>query len=179
MDTMTEQTFGRRLQTLRAAAGFSQEQLAERLDVARQTISKWELGVSTPELRKLVELSELFGVSLDQLARGEDWNGPGSRALDLERLARQNRSSQRRTALTVVGSLCLLLGGVLWAVLRALETWLLGLQYLLYRYMAAGEYVSIPAPGDVLRFPQALSMVLAAVGLFLLGWLLWRRKKEA
>lgn len=177
MDTVTEQTFGRRLQTLRAAAGFSQEQLAERLDVARQTISKWELGNSTPELSKLVELSELFGVSLDQLARGEDWDGPGSRALDLERLARQNRSSQRRTALTVVGSLCLLLGGALRAVLRALETWLLDLQYLLYRYMTAGEYVSIPAAGEAFRIPQVLSVVLAAVGLFLLGWLLWQREK--
>ena len=94
MDTMTELTFGQRLQTLRTAAGFSQEQLAERLDVARQTISKWELGISTPELSKLVELSELFGVSLDQMARGEDWNGPGSQTLDLERLARQNRRIQ-------------------------------------------------------------------------------------
>lgn len=176
MDTLTEQTFGQRLQTLRAAAGFSQEQLAERLDVARQTISKWELGASTPELSKLVELSELFGVSLDQLARGEDWNGPGSRALDLERLARQNRSSQRRTVLAVVGSLCLLLGGVLCAVLRALEVWLLDLQYLLYRYMTVGEYVSISAPGDTLRLPLALSAAMAAAGLLLLGWLLWRRK---
>lgn len=176
MDTLTEQTFGQRLQTLRAAAGFSQEQLAERLDVARQTISKWELGASTPELSKLVELSELFGVSLDQLARGEDWDGPGSRALDLERLARQNRSSQRRTVLAVVGSLCLLLGGVLCAVLRALEAWLLDLQYLLYRYMTVGEYVSISTPGDTLRLPLALSAGVAAAGLLLLGWLLWRRK---
>ncbi|MDY5611922.1 helix-turn-helix domain-containing protein [Dysosmobacter sp.] len=178
MDTMTELSFGQRLQTLRAAAGFSQEQLAERLDVARQTISKWELGTSTPELSKLVELSELFGVSLDQLARGENWDGPGSRTLDLERLARQNRSSQRRTALTVVGSLCLLLGGVLYAVLRALQTWLSGLQYLLYRYMTAGEYVSVPTAGKMLRFPLALSAGLAAVGISLLVWLLWRRKKK-
>ena len=178
MDTMTEQTFGRRLQTLRAAAGFSQEQLAERLDVARQTISKWELGISTPELSKLVELSELFGVSLDQLARGKDWDGPDSQTPDLERLARQNRRGQRRTALTVVGSLCLLLGGVLVAILRALETWFLELQYLLYRYMTVGEYVPAPAAGGVLRLPLALSAGLAVMGALLLAWLLWRRKER-
>lgn len=178
MDTMTDMTFGQRLQTLRTAAGFSQEQLAERLDVARQTISKWELGTSTPELSKLVELSELFGVSLDQMARGEDWNGPGSQTLDLERLARQNRRIQRRTVLTVVGSLCLLLGGVLVAILRALETRFLELQYLLYRYMTVGEYVPAPAAGGVLRLPLALSAGLALIGCLLLAWLLWRRKRE-
>ena len=175
---MTELTFGQRLQTLRTAAGFSQEQLAERLDVARQTISKWELGISTPELSKLVELSELFGVSLDQMAWGEDWNGPSSQTLDLERLARQNRRIQRRTVLTVVGSLSLLLGGVLVAILQALETWFLELQYLLYRYMTVGEYVPAPAAGEVLRLSLTLSAGLAVMGGLLLAWLLWRRKER-
>lgn len=174
---MAELTFGQRLQTLRTAAGFSQEQLAERLDVARQTVSKWELGTSTPELSKLVELSELFGVSLDQLAQGESWNGPGSQTLDLERMARQNRRGQWKTVLTVVGSLCLLLGSVLVAILRALETWFLELQYLMYRYMTAGEYAPAPAAGEVLQLPLALSAGLAVMGGLLLAWLLWRRKE--
>ena len=44
-------TFGEKLQSLRKKAGFSQEDLAEKLDITRQTVSKWELDQSTPELR--------------------------------------------------------------------------------------------------------------------------------
>ena len=61
-------TFGERLMSLRRARGLSQEALGDMLDVTRQTVSKWERGDSTPELEKLVELSRIFGVSLDELA---------------------------------------------------------------------------------------------------------------
>ena len=77
-----------------------------------------------------------------------------------------------------MGSLCLLLGGVLAAVLRALETWFLELQYLLYRYMTVGEYVPAPAAGEVLRLSLTLSAGLAVMGGLLLTWLLWRKNKE-
>ena len=46
--------FGNRLYELRKQKGLSQEELANRLDVTRQTISKWELGDSTPDMDKLV-----------------------------------------------------------------------------------------------------------------------------
>ena len=52
---------------LRKALGFSQEQLAEQVGVSRQSISKWETGQSVPELDKLVILSQVFGVSTDEL----------------------------------------------------------------------------------------------------------------
>ena len=47
----------------------SQEQLADRMDVTRQSVSKWESGSAMPELGKLTALSELFGVSLDYLVK--------------------------------------------------------------------------------------------------------------
>ena len=53
--------------TLRRKSGLSQEQLAEKLGVSRQAISKWEGGLSTPELDKLRALSECFHVSIDEL----------------------------------------------------------------------------------------------------------------
>lgn len=53
--------------TLRRKAGLSQEQLAERLEVTRQTISKWEGGHSVPDLEKLQAMSRIFGVTLDEL----------------------------------------------------------------------------------------------------------------
>lgn len=59
--------FSERLIKLRKENGLSQEELGEKLNVTRQTISKWELGQTTPEMSKLVEISNLFGVTLDEL----------------------------------------------------------------------------------------------------------------
>lgn len=73
-------TFGERLMGLRRARGLSQEALGDMLDVTRQTVSKWERGDSTPELEKLVELSRIFGVSLDELAGIARTERPGDAA---------------------------------------------------------------------------------------------------
>ena len=59
--------FNNKLYELRKQKGFSQEELSNRLNVSRQTISKWEVGESTPDMEKLVAISDLFGVSLDEL----------------------------------------------------------------------------------------------------------------
>lgn len=64
-------TMGQRLLALRTQAGLSQEALAEQLEVSRQSISKWETDSSIPDLDKLVRLSEIFGVTLDELVKGE------------------------------------------------------------------------------------------------------------
>ena len=61
--------FSEKLTTLRKQAGLSQEQLADRLGVTRQSVSKWESGAALPELVKLIALSEMFGVSLDYLVK--------------------------------------------------------------------------------------------------------------
>lgn len=59
--------FNNKLYELRKQKGLSQEELANRLNVSRQTVSKWELGESTPDMEKLVAISDLFEVSLDEL----------------------------------------------------------------------------------------------------------------
>lgn len=56
---------------LRKKSGWSQEELAEQLDVSRQSVSKWESGASVPDLDKIVRLSEIFGVSTDYLIKDE------------------------------------------------------------------------------------------------------------
>lgn len=66
--------FNEKLIELRKATGFSQEELANKLNVARQTVSKWELGETTPEMDKLVKLSEIFNVTLDELIKDENDN---------------------------------------------------------------------------------------------------------
>lgn len=55
---------------LRTESAMSQLELAEALDVSRQSISKWETGAAVPELDKLVKLSDVFGTTLDELVRG-------------------------------------------------------------------------------------------------------------
>ena len=64
-------TLGESIALLRTQKGWSQGDLADALDVSRQSISKWETDTSVPELEKLIRLSELFGVTLDALVRGE------------------------------------------------------------------------------------------------------------
>ena len=63
-------TMGERITALRKGRGMTQEQLAEKLSVSRQSVSKWELDQATPEVGCAVALCDLFGVSLDYLIRG-------------------------------------------------------------------------------------------------------------
>ncbi|MDE5946147.1 MAG: helix-turn-helix domain-containing protein [Oscillospiraceae bacterium] len=59
--------FNNKLYHLRKQKGLSQEELASCLNVSRQTISKWEVGDSTPDMEKLIAISDLFEISLDEL----------------------------------------------------------------------------------------------------------------
>ncbi len=78
--------FNEKLIKLRKAAGLSQEELGNRLDVARQTVSKWELGETTPEMDKLVELSNLFNVSMDEMAKEAEIPEVIARELDHKKI---------------------------------------------------------------------------------------------
>lgn len=62
--------FPENLQFIRTRAGLTQEQLAEQLEVSRQTVSKWESGVSFPEMDMLLRLCDLYDTNLDTLLRG-------------------------------------------------------------------------------------------------------------
>ena len=61
------ETMGRRIAALRRQAGLTQEQVAERLGVTAQAVSKWENDVSCPDISLLPGLAELLGVSTDEL----------------------------------------------------------------------------------------------------------------
>lgn len=64
-------SFSENLQTLRKANNISQEQLAERLDVSRQAVSKWETDGGYPEMDKIIALCSLFGCTMDELITGK------------------------------------------------------------------------------------------------------------
>lgn len=63
--------FYEKLSGLRREKGYSQEQLADLMGVSRQAVSKWEAGQTMPDLTKLIMLSDLFHVTLDELVRDE------------------------------------------------------------------------------------------------------------
>ena len=60
-------TFGEKLQSLRQRSGMSQDALAERLQVSRQAVSRWERDETMPETDKVVALADIFGVTTDYL----------------------------------------------------------------------------------------------------------------
>ena len=60
-------TLGQNLYNLRTKANMTQEQLAEKMNVSRQSISKWESDAARPDLEKLKLLAELYHISIDEL----------------------------------------------------------------------------------------------------------------
>ncbi len=90
---------GENLQELRREKGISQEQLAEKLEVSRQAISKWESGISVPEIDKLITLSGIFGVSLNALLGVE---GDGAAESKSEGAAASGMSDGQMEQLTAV-----------------------------------------------------------------------------
>lgn len=62
---------GNRIKTEREKLSMSQDELAQKMDISRQAISKWETGSSYPDIEKILKLSEIFNLSLDELVKGD------------------------------------------------------------------------------------------------------------
>ena len=78
---------GKQIYELRKKANLSQEQLAEKVGVSRQTISKWELGETAPDIKQAQILSQVFGVSLDELTGNDTKEVIYEKVSNTERLA--------------------------------------------------------------------------------------------
>ena len=63
--------FAEKVLALRRRNGWSQEELAEKAGVSRQSVSKWESAASIPDIGKILELSRIFGVSTDYLLKDD------------------------------------------------------------------------------------------------------------
>lgn len=61
--------------SLRKKAGYTQEQLAEKIGVSRQAVAAWEKGESTPDIAKCIALADLYGISIDDLVGHSDSSG--------------------------------------------------------------------------------------------------------
>ncbi len=87
-------TFGQKLQRLRRQRGWSQEELAERVPISRQAVSKWESESAMPDTENVVQLSRLFGVSTDYLLHDDytaDTDIPAVKAREEALKRKQNR----------------------------------------------------------------------------------------
>lgn len=80
---MIKMILAEKLYKLRTKSGLSQEELAEKMNVSRQSISKWESANSIPSMEKIVQLSKIYGVSTDYLLRDDMDEIPGEIVPDL------------------------------------------------------------------------------------------------
>lgn len=110
---------------LRTEKGMSQTDLAEALEVSRQSISKWETDASTPELDKLVKLSEIFGVSLDALVLGKEENRAQPMPAPQTKPHPQSPSPVRR----ITGTILLCFGAMVWLLITLLGDFISGLLF--------------------------------------------------
>lgn len=109
-----------KIYTLRRKSGLSQEQLAEKIGVSRQAVSKWEGGQSTPELDKLKALSECFQITLDELTGNEAVSGPNCAKKEAEETApRKKGEGKIGVWLCLTGAVCLIMLGILTGVAPA------------------------------------------------------------
>ena len=115
---------GARLQKLRRQAGMSQQELADRLHVSRQSISKWELGTAKPDLDNVIRLSELFSVSLDELVLGKTHSEP-----HLVQQKPEQKSAKRMWVCLILGVIYIVLAFALLPVHQLFDQQLHGSWY--------------------------------------------------
>lgn len=103
-------SFGERITELRKKNGVTQEQLAEKIGVTRQTISKWELDQSTPDLEYISILSDNFNVSTDYLIKGSVDNGVESIEVQKKDAKSKEKTESKNIALTIIGIIFIIFG---------------------------------------------------------------------
>ncbi len=104
---------------LRKRQGLSQEALAEKLHVSRQTVSRWETGSALPDAGNIVQLSRLFGITADELL-DDGWDGGGAPPQTGGRPAPSKDRRRKRLALCL-GAVGLLGNLVIYLLSRAIE----------------------------------------------------------
>ena len=112
------QMLSERIYQFRRKSGLSQEQLAEKIGVSRQAISKWESGTSMPEFQKLLALSECFHITLDELVkdRGAEERTEETRSTPKEAKGPKAMDQKAGICLCLAGAICLTLSGLMMVI---------------------------------------------------------------
>lgn len=98
---------------LRKSNGWSQEELAEKLDLSRQAISRWENGTALPDANNILQLSKIFGVTSDYLLN-EDYTDDGDIPCVKEAKKELDSKKDSNRKLFLVSSVAFLLGAAVW-----------------------------------------------------------------
>ena len=125
-------TLGEKINFLRKTNGLTQEQLAEQVAVTRQTISKWELGESEPEIAYLLQISSIFHVTTDYLLK----DIPDTQS-DMHHIDKQGLTSHEMIKLWIGGFLATV------GIIGVIVFWILSILHPTELYTGAGDNLTI------------------------------------
>ncbi|MBR3963443.1 MAG: helix-turn-helix transcriptional regulator [Oscillospiraceae bacterium] len=108
-------TIGEKIYKLRTERNLSQGELSEMLEVSRQSISKWENGAATPDLDKIIKLSEIFGITIDELVKSNEVSASAEEKPQTIIIKKESNFPPRKIVGTILLSLSLIVTVVLLA----------------------------------------------------------------
>ena len=161
-----------KLKEIRKISGMTQEELADKLNVSRQTISKWEKGLSTPDLEMAIQFCDLFQISLDELLKEERME----RKLSLEDIMRTNKRNQRQLVLLMSSVFFVLTGALGLLFVFAIRYTTLNIEYILYRAIATGQYANESL--ETTPFFAAAILLIAIGGIMLIIEIIYILKEK-
>ncbi len=171
-----EMQIGEKIKQLRKLSGMTQEQLAGKLNISRQALSKWENGAGMPDIECVIKISMLFHISLDELLLEEKTDmEEQKRQITLEDLTRINLHNRRMNLLLTSGILFLAVGVMMAVFVWALRCTESSTGYILYRYIATGQYAVAPVNYLKLWVP---SVMVAFVGIALCVYYFIKSRKD-
>ncbi len=127
-------SIGNRISELRKKHNYSQEYVAEQLDVSRQAVSKWEQDQTSPDTSNLIALAELFGVSVEYIATGKTIEAPQN---DDEKSSVPREIPDQTGANRLLGMIILAIGIICCVVMWAVKTpsWLITLTAISFAFV--------------------------------------------
>lgn len=168
---------GEKIRQIRKMSGMTQEELAEKLNVSRQTISKWESGLSSPDLENAANLCSLFQISLDDLVK-ERQVMEKEEKITLQDMMKIHRRTQRMTIVMLSGLFFFVVGVLAAVFVLALRSTTLSMEYMLYRYIATGRYDYAEVDYGTLILPALLLILTGASLCAVFAWNMRREKKD-
>ncbi|MDO4260479.1 MAG: helix-turn-helix transcriptional regulator [Eubacteriales bacterium] len=158
---------GEKISKIRKMSRMTQEELAEKIHVSRQTISKWEKGTSSPDLESAVALCRFFQISLDDfMEKGGEMEHKPKEGISLEDLIKIHRRMQYMTILLLGGLFFLVIGIMAALFLASLSNVAESMEYMMYRYIVTGQYAYAPVDYFSLLAP---AIILTGIGILLCG----------
>lgn len=153
---------GEKIKRIRKMAGMTQEELAEKMNVSRQTISKWEKEISSPDLESAIILCDLFEISLDDFLKGGQ-DVEREEKISLKDMMKINRRNQKMTILLISSLFFIMIGALAAIFIAALNGMTMNIEYILYRYIATGQYTNTPIDYWRLNTPVILLIIIGII----------------